>query len=718
MMTAPTHWLEPLLAPRSIALVGGSPRPGSVGNLMVRSLLAGGYRGSLVVVNPRHSAVEGIETRASMADLEGPVDLAILSVAAHRMEGVLREAIHAGTRAMVIFDACLLDEDREPRLLERLKVMAREAGVPVCGGNGMGFYNFDARTFASFQEPLDTRPGHIAALCHSGSVFGMLANESRRMRFNLLVSQGQEINASIADYMDYALEQPTTRVLALFAEAIRDPDTFVRALARARDRDIPVVVTKVGRTPESARLAQTHSGALVGDDTAFDAVCRRYGVLRTDDLDGLMAAAQILGLGKTVGEGGFAAILDSGGLREQMIDLASDMGLEFAPLARATVSALESCLDIGLEAVNPLDAAGRYNERLGSVIGQCAGILERDPGVAILAHEYYRTDRNEGLRDIGEAARQIGRESEKPYILTNSLGTADNGSFASDMLDCDVPVINGVKPLLTGVRCALAYRDDRTRTDSAVPAVDGDLVRLWKKRLAADGFLGEADVLSMLGAFGIPVAASRFCRSLDEATAAARDIGYPVALKTAVPGLLHKSDSGGVHLDLQDETALCTAAMSLMSLGSEMCVAEMVQGETEVAFGMVNDPQWGPVVMVGAGGTLVELLDDRASSLAPFGTQEARRLIDGLRVRRLLDGVRSRPPCDIALLSVMLSRFSAVCHALRDVIAEIDVNPLIVGVDVVRAVDAVLIPRKTVEHHDGPVPSREAAAHPAPVFTA
>ncbi len=712
-MTARTHWLAPLLAPRSIALVGGSPRPGSVGNLMVKSLLAGGYPGSLVVVNPRHSAVEGIEARASMAELPGPVDLAILSVAAHRMEGVFDEAICAGIRAMVIFDACLLDDDRKPRLLERLKAMAREAGVPVCGGNGMGFYNFDARTFASFQEPLDTVPGHIAAFCHSGSVFGMLANESRRLRFNLLVSQGQEINASVADYMDYALEQPTTRVLALFAEAIRDPDAFVRAVARARDRRIPVVVTKVGRTPESARLARTHSGALAGDDTAFDAVCRRYGVLRADDLDELMAAAQILGLGKTVGEGGFAAILDSGGLREQMMDLASDMGLEFAPLSRDTISALESCLDIGLEAVNPLDAAGRYNERLGPVMIQCAGILERDPGVAILAHEYFRTDRHEGLSEIGEAARRIAGESEKPYILTNSLGFAHNGAFASDMLDSGVPVINGVKPLLTAVKCALAYRDRRAPDDGVAQVVDPDLVRLWRERLAGGDSPGETEVLSMLGAFGIPVAASRFCRSPDEAAAAARDIGYPVVLKTAVPELHHKSDGGGVRLDLKDEAAVRGAATSLMSLGPELCVAEMIHGQTEVAFGMVNDPQWGPVVMVGAGGTLVELLDDKASSLAPFGADEARHLIDGLRIRRLLDGVRSRPPCDVALLCVVLSRFSAVCHALKDVISEMDVNPLIVGDDFVRAVDAVLIPRPAVKHSDRPIPPRAAAGHRA-----
>ena len=229
---------------------------------------------------------------------------------------------------------------------------------------------------------------------------------------------------------------------------------------------------------------------------------------------------------------------------------------------------------------------------------------------------------------------------------------------------------------------------------------------------------GETEVLAMLGAFGIPVAENRLCRSPDEAARAARDIGYPVVLKTAVPGLLHKSDSGGVHLDLQDESALRAAASSLMSLGPDMCVAEMVRGETEVAFGMVNDPQWGPVVMVGAGGTLVELLDDRASSLAPFGDGEARRLIDGLRIRRLLEGVRSRPPCDIALLSVVLSRFSAVCHALGGVIAEMDVNPLIIGEDFVRAVDAVLVPRTAVEHPDGLVPPREAAGRPAHAFPA
>ena len=223
--------------------------------------------------------------------------------------------------------------------------MAAEAAFPVCGGNGMGFFNFDARTFVSFQEPSFTAPGHIAAICHSGSVFAMLADSAGRYGFNLLTAQGQEISGTAADYMDFALELPTTRVIALFLESVRDPARFVAALEKAAACGIPVVVTKVGRTEASARLAVTHSGALAGNDTAFEALCDRYGVLRTDDLDSLMAACQILSLDRKIGTGKLAALLDSGGLRELMIDLAEEKGVEFAELTPSSVDSLSSILD-------------------------------------------------------------------------------------------------------------------------------------------------------------------------------------------------------------------------------------------------------------------------------------------------------------------------------------------------------------------------------------
>ncbi len=691
-MTDHEHRFRPLLAPQSIALIGGSPKERSVGNSLTRGVIKGGFAGEVAVVNPKYESVAGLPTVQKIQELSFIPDLAVLSVSSSRIEAVMEDAIKVGAKAAVIFDFCLLENDTEPRLLDRLKDMAREANFPVCGGSGMGYHNFDTKTLVSFQDPVCTTPGHIAALCHSGSVFAMLADAAGRYGFNLLTSQGQEINGSMDEYMDFALEQSSTRVLALFIEAVRDPERFVAALEKANQRGIPVVATKVGRTAASARLAATHSGAMAGDDTAFDAVCRRYGVLRTDDLDGLMAAAQIFALDKSVGDGALAGILDSGGLREQMIDIAEDIGLEFASLTHETVQALEERLDFGLEPVNPLDAAGLYDENLGITIGDCLDILESDPGVAAVAHEYFTTDTTNGVPEIIDAARRMPGQSEKPYVLTYSLGAVNNHKFATEMLGAGVPVINGMKPLLEGVKCAFDYRDFLRVSDTPPMDVDRQRVRSWRKRLKASPSIGETEVLRMLADLGVDAAESHFSYKIEEAITAANKIGYPVVLKTAVPGLLHKSDSGGVHLGIRDEAQLRAAHDALSKLGPEVSVAKMVPSGVEVAFGLVNDEQFGPVVMVSAGGILVEVLDDRIYGLAPFGKQEALRMLKQLKIWKLLEGVRGQAAVNTDQLAILLSRFSTICFELGDIISEMDVNPVIASRDAVLAVDAVLIP--------------------------
>ncbi|MCB1380818.1 MAG: acetate--CoA ligase family protein [Alphaproteobacteria bacterium] len=699
-MTTHEHPLRPLLAPRSIALVGGSPRQGSVGNLMIRTLLKGGFDGDVTVVNPKYTSVDGLQSVGSLRELSAAPDLAVLSGSSQRMEEMLRQAIDVGARSAVIFDFCLIENDSQPPLVQRLKNMAAEARVPVCGGNGMGFYNFDASTFVSFQEPTSVRPGHIAAICHSGSVFAMLADSAGRYGFNLLTAQGQEISASIADYMEYAIEMPTTRVLALFAETIRDPDRFVAVLEKAKRRSIPIVATKVGRTTASARFAVTHSGALAGDNTAFEAVCRRYNVLRTDDLDGLMAACQILSLGKEIGDGALAALLDSGGLRELMVDLAEDMGLEFASLTPPTVEALRKRLYFGLDAVNPLDAAGLYNEDLGNVMGECLELLASDPHVAIVAHEFFSTDTVKGVPGIAEAAQRMPQRSEKPYVLAYSLGVANNTEFASQMLASGVPVISGIRPLLTGIRCAFDYRNFRKEWDSTPEPLEDVRVDRWRERLRSSRSIGESETLRMLADLGVNAVDSAVFDNADAIVSAAERLGYPVVLKSAAPGLMHKSDVGGVHLGIADEVKLRAAYESLLKLGPEACVARMLPPGVEVAFGMVNDPQFGPVVMVSAGGTMVELLDDRTYALAPFGTTEARRILEGLKIWKMLTGARGKPPTNVDQLARLLSRFSVVCHELRDVILEIDVNPVIANEDSVWAVDAVLVSKPAARNHN------------------
>ena len=282
--------------------------------------------------------------------------------------------------------------------------------------------------------------------------------------------------------------------------------------------------------------------------------------------------------------------------------------------------------------------------------------------------------------------------SQKPYVLTPSLGAVPNTKFASEMLEFGVPVINGIKPLLAGVKCAFDYRDHRKRYDSPPEILNADRAERWRRRLRYGAPPGESEILQMLGELGVSAVESRVCGNASEAALAADSIGYPVALKTAVPGLLHKSDAGGVHLGLEAESQVRAAYEALLPLGPEVCVARMAPPGVEIAFGMVSDAQFGPVVMASAGGTLVELLDDRVHALAPFGRPEARRLLEGLKIWKLLRGVRGRAPADVDRLAIMLSRFSVICHALGEVVAEMDANPIIASESAVLAVDAALVP--------------------------
>jgi acyl-CoA synthetase (NDP forming) len=664
---------------------------------MVRTLRAGKYPGTATVVNPSLPKIEGMTTVGRMTELQAAPDLAILSVSSPRMEETLGEAIRAGAKSAVIFDFCQIEHDTDPPLVDRLRSMAREAGIPVCGGNGMGFYNFDARCFVSFQEPTSLDPGHIALLCHSGSVFGMFADAAGRYGFNLITAQGQEINGTVADYMDYALEQPTTRVVALFAEAIRDPAGFVAALEKAAEKGIPVVVLKVGRTAASARFAVTHSGAMAGDNAAFEALCDRYGVLRVDDLDGLMAAAQMLALDTPMRPGELGSLLDSGGLRELMLDLADDLGVPFAELAPTSVDRLSKRIYFALEPANPLDAAGPYTSDLAEVMGDCLDILAEDEGVAGLVHEFFNTDLTSGVVETIDIARRMPGRHPKPYAVSYALGAAPNSGFAAEMRRHGVPLLAGMRPMLVGMRAALQWRDFRGRAPEILGVLDQAALEHWRGALSGSAAFTESKALHLLADLGVPATPSEVGTSAELAVQLAERIGYPVAVKTAAPGILHKSDSGGVHLNLNNADEVRNACDDLARLGPEVAVSAMASPGVEVAFGMINDPQFGPVVMVSAGGTMIEILDDRVFARAPFGEAEAERMLRSLKIWKLLQGARGRPKADIAALTKVLSRFSVICGALRDRIAEFDVNPVIASPDGVKAVDAVLVPFQSNE---------------------
>ena len=686
------HPLAPLLAPRSVALVGASARPNTPGHDMVRMIARGGFSGTVHCVNPGYGEIEGVPCVPSLRDLPEAPDLAVLSVRNERLEETLAEAIAIGARAAVIFASGLVADDVDPPLVARLAAMARAAGMPICGGNCMGFYNdVDGIWICGFPSPRQRRPGSIAFIAHSGSVFGALAHNDPRLAFALAVSPGQELVTSIADYMDYALERPEVKVIGLFMETARDPVGFRNALAKAAARGVPVVVLKAGRTEAAAAAARTHTGALAGSDLAYQALFDRYGAIRVETLDELACTLLLLATGRRPAPGAVASIHDSGGERELIIDLADRVGIDFAAISDATKAAIAARLDPGLEAANPLDAWGT-GANFVPAFADCLTSLVADEATALglfcadIRDGYYLSE------GFAEAAIAAAKTTEKPVAFVTNYTQVRHAELSLELTEAGVPVLDGTMNALVAVRGALGYRDFLARGDDPLPL---DPSGADERRQAAEALLArgtdESAGLALLALWGIPVAENAIAETEAEAVAAAERIGFPVVVKTAVEGILHKSDVGGVKLGLRDAAAVAGAWRDLAGrLGPRVTVARMVPPGVEIALGMVRDPDFGPVVTVGAGGVLVELLADRRAALAPFGRATARRLIDGLALARLLDGYRGGAAVDRDRLADILARFSQLAAELGGRLAEADVNPLVCG-EAILAVDALLI---------------------------
>jgi acyl-CoA synthetase (NDP forming) len=688
-----SHPLAPLLAPRSIAFVGASARQDTPGHDMLRAIRRGGFAGAVWAVNPNYQEIEGFSCVPTLRDLPAAPDLAVLSVKNERLEATLREAVAAGARAAVIFASGYLAGDSDPPLAARLAAIARAAGMPVCGGNCMGFYNdLDRVWICGFPSPRQPRPGSIALIAHSGSVFGALAHNDPRLRFALAISPGQEFTTTVADYLDYAAERPEVKVAGLFIETARDPAGLVRAFGKAARAGLPVVALKVGRTDTAAAAALTHTGAVTGSDAAWEAVFERYGVIRVDSIDELAACLLLFATGRRAAPGALVSIHDSGGEREMLIDLAEAAGVPFAPISAATSAHIAARLDPGLAAENPLDAWGTGRDFVAT-FEECFAALVADDNAALglfsadIRDNYYL---HEGY---AAAARAVAARTAKPVVLATNYTQVRHDGTSLALTEAGVPVLDGTQNALVAIRAALAYRDFLARAPDPPPSAPMQSQSVCRDRLVhAGAALGESDALDLLAAFGIPVAGHRLVGDAESAVGAAEALGFPVVAKTAMPGIHHKSDVGGVHLRLRDAAAVAAAYADLAArLGPTVTIGRMAPAGVELALGMVRDPQFGPVVMVGAGGTLVELLDDRRTALAPFGPATARRLLDRLAIRRLLAGFRGAPAVDLEALSMIVARFSVLAAELVDVVAEIDVNPLICSGGTIVAVDALVV---------------------------
>lgn len=701
------HRLQPLLHPRSIAVLGATEREGTVGRQVVCNLQRGGYGGALYAINPGRDAVLGLPCYARLADLPETVEQVIFAVADSRVEAALDETIAHGARAVTLFSTLVLEQDTSPDLRERVKAKILHSRLLVCGANGMGYYNFDHGIWAC---GFDTRGNHarggnVTLISHSGAGMSGIIDCEERIDFNLAVSTGQELCVSMDQYMDYAIENMNTRAIGLFMETARNPVGLTAALEKAAWRGIPVVALKVGRTELSARLTVSHTGAMAGEDAAFQALFDHYGVQRVEDMDELTSALIMFAQPHRVAAGGLVSIHDSGGERQLLIDLAERVSVPLAKISTTTEQQLAVLLDPGLLPVNPLDAWSRGGPEFHRVMEQCFATLMADEDAALGAVVHDRAPLGGICPAYIDYLRAGHAASGKPaFLVANHQGSGSDPLAIASTRE-GFPVLDGLRPFLVGTRCLLNYRDFQGRRSSGPEAVtprhaDPETVHTWAKRLAGGAVLDEFESGTLLNDFGVPVNPARRAGDAPAALAAAAELGYPVALKSARPGLLHKTEQGGVRLNLDSAEELLEAYADInRRLGPDVLISRMVGGPgIEMMLGVVRDEQFGPLVMLGFGGILVESLHDAVAALPPFSPATARRLVDGLKQRPLLDGHRGRPAADIDSFCAAAANLSVLAADLAEAVEEIDVNPLLVRPDGCLALDALVVGRHVADN--------------------
>jgi acyl-CoA synthetase (NDP forming) len=705
-----------MLEARSVALVGASPRPGSLGERMIMEAGRSTSRPRTYLVNPRYREIGGTACHPSLADLPEPVDLALLGVPDAALAGQLELAGQGHARAAVIFGGAYDVAGQPPGLRDRLAAIAGQAGLAVCGAGCMGFVNVARGLRATgYVEPDPLPAGPVALVTHSGSVFSAMLRTRRALGFTVAVSSGQELVTTAAAYAEYALGLPQTRVLALVLEAIREPARLRRVLGQARAAGIPVVLLTAGGSARGREMVAAHSGALAGGDGGWAALAAAYGVHRVADLAEMADTLELFAIGRRAAPAppgvtgtGIATVHDSGMERAHLTDLAGDLDVPFAAVGQDTLRRLAGLLDPGLTPANPLDMWGSTDDAERQLAGSLSAMAD-DPAVAAVALAVDLVPEFDGDESYQQAVLTAAAATSKPVAVLASMPAAIDPGAAARLRAAGVPVLESARTGLLALRHLLDHAAGprgaagecaQEAAPAALPAppLPGtpDPARRGRWRAAlAGGELGGAGLLELLRDYGIPAVRARPAATRPAAVAAAAEIGYPVVLKTDEPGVAHKSDAGGVLLGLAGPAAAGAAYDSLAArLGPRVLVSETAAPGTELALGLARDPALGLLLVAGAGGVLVELLADRAVALPPVDHAGALRLIGQLRVATLLAGVRGRQPADLTAVAAAITGLSALAAELGDVLEALDINPLICGPAGAVAVDALAIPRQ------------------------
>jgi len=701
-----TYRLDQLFAPRSVAVIGASPRAGSLGLTFLHNLVQGGFAGAVHPVNPLHREIEGRACFSSISKLPEVPDLVVVAVPPSSVPGVIEEAGRCGVAAAVIATSGL--GYGPGSLSEKVRLAARRHGLRLVGPNCIGVIAPRAKLNASFAAR-GALPGDLALVSQSGAVAAGLVEwaAQRHVGFSAIVSLGDKIDVDFSDCLDYFSRDAGTRAILLYIESIDNAQKFMSA-ARAAARTKPVVAIKAGRHAQGAQAAATHTGAMAGSDAVFEAAFRRAGVLRVLDLDQLFSAAETLGRQKPFPGKRLAILTNGGGVGVLAVDRLIDLGGTLAGLSEETRRKLDAVLPATWSRSNPVDIIGdadpaRYAAALEALL--------TDPdndAILILNVPTAVTDAPTAAAAIADTVRRARADGfvQKPVF---AAWIGEDPESARVFEELRIPHFATEADAVRGFMQLVRYREAQTELMETPDSLPHDFVpdtitaqAIVKGVLAENRhWLDPLEVNALLRAYDIPTAPVHLATNPDDAATAARLIiaeGGTVAVKILSPDIVHKSDIGGVKLDLTTEEAVRKAAAEIFERAARLRPEAVVKGVTvqpmvrrtkarELIVGLADDPSFGPVVLFGRGGTAVEVINDKALALPPLDLKLAHDLISRTRVSRILKGYRDVPAADeraIALVLVKLAQLSADLPDIR----EIDINPLLADQDGVIAVDA------------------------------
>jgi acyl-CoA synthetase (NDP forming) len=692
------HPLSRLFEPRSVVLYGASDRsPWS--NVIFNATRASGHTGPMYAVNLRGVEAHGLAGFVSAKDLPERVDAAYVLVPAEGVFSAFEDLGAAGITAAVLLTSGFAEtgtcgQEQQKRLVD----LALKLGIRFLGPNSLGFANFSAGVALTSIPP--TRPiyrdARIALVSQSGAMGSEIMEFAHQQGVGLsfFASTGNEAMLDIASVMDFLIDDPRTAVIAVFAEAIRDPDRLRKVAQRAHASRKPIVMLKVGTSALSAAVAMAHTGSLVGDDRVFEAACLQHGIIRVSCVEELITTAALLAHTGVIDRAGVAVVSISGGACGLFSDAAEKFKVPLPAFGPETIDALRSVQSSYGTVLNPFDITGAA---VGdpTMFEKCLDIIGRDPSMGLtlcafsMATEAERMTMSKRLyAPIGAALSRLGRKG----LLVNTSVRPVNATALAAMAEAKIPaVLGGIDHVVRAIGKAVQW----------TAFVRGACAkRLGEVTISGQRPTSEREVLDYLSKFGVPVIPARIVNSAPAAAAAARELGGKVALKIASPDIQHKTDVGGVRLGLEGDEAVIAAYDSMLTAVRAakpearidgVIVSPMRERGLELILGAFRDPQWGPMIVIGLGGVFVEALRDTALRLQPIAPSDVIEMLGSLRAAKLLGGYRGAPAADLSRIGEVAANFAAAALSLGPSLAALEINPLRVSGSEIEALDGLAV---------------------------